>query len=110
MKSDKLQVYISQRVRECRKKEKISQEKLSEMAGLGIKAVQNIENLKYDFKIQTIEKIISSLNISVEEFFNFQTSDNATSLEELIENIDVLSDEKQKKIITSFNEIIKNMI
>ncbi|HEL0773005.1 TPA: helix-turn-helix transcriptional regulator, partial [Streptococcus equi subsp. zooepidemicus] len=56
MKHDQLQEYISLRIRECRKEKKLSQEKLSEMAGLGIKAIQNIETQKYDFKIQTLEK------------------------------------------------------
>lgn len=74
MKHDQLQEYISFRIRECRKEKKLSQEKLSEMAGLGIKAIQNIETQKYDFKIQTLEKVIRALNISVETslIFNFQ--------------------------------------
>ena len=71
MKANQLQKYISIRIRECRKEKKISQEQLSNKAGLGIKAIQNIENLKYDFKIQTLEKVLTALDMTVEEFFNF---------------------------------------
>ncbi|HEL0594048.1 helix-turn-helix domain-containing protein [Streptococcus oriscaviae] len=109
MKHDQLQEYISLRIRECRKEKKLSQEKLSEMAGLGIKAIQNIETQKYDFKIQTLEKVIGALDISVEDFFDFQFSENAVSLETLSKNISSLSNEKQQKLISSFNEITKNM-
>ena len=71
MKANQLQKYISIRIRECRKEKKISQEQLSNKAGLGIKAIQNIENLKYDFKIQTLEKVLTALDMTVEEAREF---------------------------------------
>ncbi|MCW1059242.1 helix-turn-helix transcriptional regulator [Streptococcus anginosus] len=71
MKANQLQKYISERIRECRKERNLSQEQLSSQAGLGIKAIQNIENLKYDFKIQTLEKVLTALNMTVEDFLIF---------------------------------------
>ncbi|WP_155974278.1 helix-turn-helix domain-containing protein [Streptococcus ruminantium] len=109
MKHDQLQEYISFRVRECRKERNLSQEKLSELAGLGAKAIQNIETLKYDFKVQTLEKVLGALDISVEDFFNFPFSESKVSLETLNQNILSLSDEKKVKLISSFNEIVKNI-
>ena len=109
MKANQLQKYISIRIRECRKEKKISQEQLSNKAGLGVKAIQNIENLKYDFKIQTLEKVLTALDMTVEEFFNFPLSDNSASLDTLIGNLSDLSNEKQIKLISSFNEIVKSM-
>ena len=70
MRYDRLQKHIAFRIRECRKEQRLSQEKLSELAGLGIKAIQNMENMKYDFKIKTLESVIKALGITVEEFFN----------------------------------------
>jgi len=46
MEYNKLQKHIAFRIRECRKAQGLSQEKLSEIAGLGVKAIQNIENMK----------------------------------------------------------------
>lgn len=69
----------------------------------------NIYQKIYDFKIQTLEKVIGALDISVEDFFDFQFSENAVSLETLSKNISSLSNEKQQKLISSFNEIAKNM-
>lgn len=109
MEANQLQKYISNRIRECRKEKNLSQEQLSTQAGLGIKAIQNIENLKYDFKIQTLEKVLTALHMSVEEFFDFPFSDNSVPITTLVENISDLSDTKKSKIISSFNEIVKNI-
>ncbi len=111
MEYNKLQKHIAFRIRECRKEQGLSQEKLSEIAGLGVKAIQNIENMKYDFKIKTLESVIKALNITVEEFFNLQSyeSDREDSPEILFENLTKLPKEKQGKIISSFNDIVKNI-
>ncbi|AGU84315.1 DNA-binding helix-turn-helix protein [Streptococcus anginosus subsp. whileyi CCUG 39159] len=109
MKANQLQKYISNRIRECRKEKKLSQEQLSNDAGLGIKAIQNIENLKYDFKIQTLEKVLTALDMTVEEFFDLPLSDNSVSLDTLVDNLSDLSNDKQIKLISSFNEIVKSI-
>ena len=124
MRYDRLQKHIAFRIRECRKEQRLSQEKLSELAGLGIKAIQNMENMKYDFKIKTLESVIKALGITVEEFFNLEAydterkeflklqaydSESEDSLEILFYNLTKLPKEKQGKIISSFNEIVKNI-
>lgn len=109
MEANQLQQYISLRIKQCRKAQHLSQEKLSEMAGLGIKAIQNIENLKYDFKIQTLEKVLTALDISIEDFFDFEMSNSPISLDQLNDSISQLPKDKKQKILTSFNEIIKTI-
>ncbi|WP_164683600.1 helix-turn-helix domain-containing protein [Streptococcus hyointestinalis] len=109
MEHNKLQEHVAKRIRECRKAKSLSQEKLSEKAGLGIKAIQNMENLKYDFKIQTLQKVIDALDLTVEEFFHFQFSEDTIKPETLLENITHLPEDKQSTIISSFNEIVKNI-
>lgn len=124
MRYDRLQKHIAFRIRECRKEQRLSQEKLSELAGLGIKAIQNMENMKYDFKIKTLESVIKALGITVEEFFNLQAydterkeflrrqaydSEREDSLEILFDNLTKLPEGKQVKIIASFNEIVKTI-
>ncbi|MET3635150.1 helix-turn-helix domain-containing protein [Streptococcus porcorum] len=104
-----LQTYIAKRIRLNRKRQGISQEALSESAGLGTKAVQHIEGQKYDFKITTLEKVILALNMTYHDFFDFPSNDTEESLAELIDNIRSLPKEKQASIIQSFNDITKNM-
>ena len=109
MEANQLQKYIAERIRECRKEQNLSQEQLSNKAGLGVKAIQNIENMKYDFKIHTLEKVLTALGMTVEDFFNFPLSDNTIPITTLTDNISDLPHTKKLKIISLFNEIVKNI-
>lgn len=109
MEANQLQKYIAERIRECRKEQNLSQEQLSNQAGLGVKAIQNIENMKYDFKIHTLEKVLTALGMTVEDFFNFPLSDNTIPITTLTDNISDLPHTKKLKIISLFNEIVKNI-
>ena len=109
MEANQLQKYIAERIRECRKEQNLSQEQLSNQAGLGVKAIQNIENMEYDFKIHTLEKVLTALGMTVEDFFNFPLSDNTIPITTLTDNISDLPHTKKLKIISLFNEIVKNI-
>lgn len=103
-----IQEFISKRVRQLRKEKNLSQEKLSEMAGLGNKTVQNIEANKYDFRILTVTKIMVALDISVEEFISLPFSkSNQQLLSELILLIEDFPENKQKIVLQSIIQIIK---
>ena len=110
MESSDLQAYISTRIKNLRKAKGISQEKLSEMAGLGTKAVQNIETQKYDYKIQTITRILDALAISKEEFFGLPFSKhNQHLIEQLLTSLDCLPDDKQATILKAIIQIVENL-
>ena len=57
MKSIHLQNYIGHRVRFFRKKKGLSQQNLSEKAGVGIDYISNLETKGSNIKIDTLEKI-----------------------------------------------------
>ena len=63
MNQNNLQTFISKRIRYLRLRKGLSQEKLSELAGLGSKHIHNIENEKYNFQIQTLNKILTALEL-----------------------------------------------
>ena len=65
--------------------------------------------MKYDFKILTLEKVLTALGMTVEDFFNFPLSNNSVPITTLIDNISDLSHTKKLKIISLFNEIVKNI-
>lgn len=56
------------RIRYLRLTKGLSQEKLSELAGLGSKHIHNIENEKYNFQIQTLNKILIALEVDEKHF------------------------------------------
>ena len=79
-----LQQYISQKVKYFRIQNKMSQEELSEQAGLGLKYINQLENQNVNLTIHSLEKVIDALEMTPEEFFNFDslesTSDKSDNL------------------------------
>ena len=67
-----LQRYIAQRSNIC-KKQNMSQEELSERADLGLKYINQLENQNVNLTIHSLEKVISALELTPEEFFNFDS-------------------------------------
>ena len=58
-----LQKYISQKVKYFRTQNKMSQEELSEQAGLGLKYINQLENQNVNLTIHSLEKVIVALNL-----------------------------------------------
>ena len=56
-----LQQYISQKVKYFRTQNKMSQEELSEQAGLGLKYINQLENQNVNLTIHSLEKVIDIL-------------------------------------------------
>lgn len=108
MEEYELRKLISERVKYFRLKKKLSQEKLSEQAELEIKYINKLENQKYNLKIDTIEQIIKALDISFEEFFNFNFTSSSDELNELLEAISSFKKEEQLIIIESILSLLKS--
>ena len=98
-----LQQYISQKVKYFRTQNKMSQEELSEQAGLGLKYINQLENQNVNLTIHSLEKVIDALEMTPEEFFNFDslesTSDKSDnlSLKRINMNIKQLPIDKREK-------------
>jgi len=65
-----LQELIGKRVAELRKAKGLSQQKFSDDAGLERSHLTNIENGNNNISISTLEKILNTLDISTNDFFN----------------------------------------
>ena len=111
-----LQKYVANKVRFHRKVKGYSQERLSEKAGLGLKYVNQIENKGHNISLQTLEKVISALEMTPEEFFDFNSlegqmreSDSSLILDRLNMKIKQLPQLKQETFIAIFEEIIDNL-
>ncbi|CYW26373.1 MULTISPECIES: helix-turn-helix domain-containing protein [Streptococcus] len=72
-----LKQYIGTRVRQIRKEKNLSQQQLSEKAEVGIDYISNLETKGSNIKVDTLEKIISALEIEVSDFF--QVVDSTTN-------------------------------
>ena len=110
-----LQRYIAQKVKYLRKKQNMSQEELSERADLGLKYINQLENQNVNLTIHSLEKVIDALEMTPEEFFNFDslesTSDKTDnlSLKRINMKVKQLPIDKREKMLVIFESILDNL-
>ena len=71
MKKNKKEL-LGLRLKEYRENRKLTQDKLAEMVGIDPKHLSRIENGRNYPSLETLEKILDSLDVSYEEIFNFK--------------------------------------
>lgn len=107
-----LQKYISQKVKYFRKQNKMSQEELSEQAGLGLKYINQLENQNVNLTIHSLEV---ALNLTPEDFFNFDSLEATTdqtdnlSLKRVNMKLKQVPLDKREKILAIFEDILDNL-
>ena len=110
-----LQQYISQKVKYFRTQKKMSQEELSEQAGLGLKYINQLENQNVNLTIHSLEKVIVALKMTPEEFFNFDSlkfsydKTENLSIKRINMKIKQLPIDKREKILVIFESILDNL-
>ena len=110
-----LQRYIAQKVKYLRKKQNMSQEELSERADLGLKYINQLENQNVNLTIHSLEKVISALELTPEEFFNFNSLESSSdpndnlSLKRVNMKIKQLPVGKREKILTIFEDLLDSL-
>ena len=109
MKSIHLQKYIGQRIRIIRKEKNLSQQNLSEKAGVGIDYISNLETKGSNIKIDTLEKIITALNITPSELFESRITPKNPHLELLADQLAQLPQTSQEQLLEAFQLLIKTV-
>jgi len=97
---------LGMRIKEFRENRKLTQDKLAEMVGIDPKHLSRIENGRNYPSLETLEKILNSMDVTYEEIFNFR---HLVSKEELIAKIDkklpILDNSKLKFVYNIVNEL-----
>ncbi len=96
---DKEKVLIGRKIKEIRKKNKLTQENFCEQIGIEPSSLSNIENGKSFPSMQTVLRIIEKFGASPNDFFNFQYLQNEKELEEEIFKIIKNQPYEKKQII-----------
>ena len=109
MNQNNLQTFIAKRIRYLRLTKGLSQEKLSELAGLGSKHIHNIENEKYNFQIQTLNKILTALEVDEKTFFNFYFPNQSKEIEYIISQLEQLPEPQKTDIIDAISTLLNNI-
>ena len=109
MNQNNLQTFIAKRIRYLRLTKGLSQEKLSELAGLGSKHIHNIENEKYNFQIQTLNKILTALEVDEKTFFNFDVPVQSKEIGNIINQLEQLPEPQKTDIIDAISTLLNNI-
>ena len=95
------------RIKEIRKKEKLTQEKLAEMVGLDVQTISRIETGYYFTSFENLEKIATALNVDIKDLFDFQHLENREILRsKLQQKIDTLNTINLQKVLKFIQECL----
>jgi len=102
---------IGNRIRQYRKRSGFSQERLALNAGLTVSFLGDIERNKKKPSIESLEKLLTAMNVSFLEFFNFETEvkplNDCSPLEKLELLLRGLSDDEVDMIYFIVKQILE---
>lgn len=102
-----LKEHIAKRIRTLRLSKGFTQESLAEKANLSHNYLYRIENKLVNAKLDSIQKIMTALDVSPSQFFNLpNTTHYDPKLLSVIEDISRLSKSQQDKIIKGLRYLI----
>lgn len=107
MNSINLQSFIGNRIRLIRKEKGLSQQQLSEKAGVGIDYISNLETKGSNIKIDTLEKILIALDLTPPELFESRITPQNPQLEVLADQLAELPEVSQAQLLEAFQLLIK---
>ncbi len=93
-----LQKYLGNQIKRYRKMANLSQEQLAENIGIATNSLSSIETGNSFMTVYTLEKILTSLNVTPKELFDFpEISYKETDMSEFIDkNLCHIKNDKQK--------------
>lgn len=103
MDNKDLNEIIVKRIQYLRHQRKMSQDQLSELSDLPIKYINRIENFKTGFTIATLDKIIHALDVSYQQFFEFESELKFSDVEPTFQKNKLL------KLTQHLSETIKDL-
>ncbi len=91
---------LGKRICELRKKFNISQEELAEKLDISQKSLSKIETGRNFLTSETLEKLLSALDIKITELFDFDHNDTKENLlEEIYNYIDIIKNSDRELVI-----------
>uniref|UniRef100_UPI003F693A72 helix-turn-helix domain-containing protein n=1 Tax=Streptococcus pluranimalium TaxID=82348 RepID=UPI003F693A72 len=99
--------YIINRIKELRIQKNLTQEELSLSSGLDTKFINKLENGRFSVRIETLSKILDTLDIDYFDFFEFSKTQNSKILNELVSRLATFPEEEQENKIRAILQLLK---
>jgi Predicted transcriptional regulators len=105
-----LAAHVSERIREIRSLLGLSQEQLAFKAGLNTSFIGAIERGVKKPTVDTLEKIITALDISVQDFFNFEIAVDKHDTTDVINRLKYILKDFDQKGQTAIYNLVKGIV
>lgn len=110
IKASEIQKYLGKQIKRYRKSAKLSQEQLAESIGIATNSLSSIETGNSFMTVNTLEKLLSALDISPKELFDFpeicsKQIDMAQEIRNILEIIE--NDHEKLSILYNFVRLLK---
>ncbi|MHA6531717.1 helix-turn-helix domain-containing protein [Paenibacillus sp. BAC0078] len=99
---------IGERIRKLRKEMKLSQEQLAERSGLHTNYVGQVERGEKNLTLETLEKVVEGLDISLEELFRYiGPMEKQDTLGQIVELLVERPSEDQKMALSILKSVME---
>lgn len=103
---------IGRRVRETRKQQKISQERLAELTDVSVGYISHIETARKKASLSTLIRIANALGITVDELLNgnqiYNPNDYQTDIDQIMDDCSLLEKRMIFELICATKNILRN--
>lgn len=103
---------IGKRVRETRKQQKISQERLAELTGVSAGYISHIETARKKASLSILIRIANALGITVDELLNgnqiYNPNDYQTDIDQIMDDCSLLEKRMIFELICAAKGILRN--
>lgn len=106
--NNNLSRFVVDRVKGLRKHKWLTQEALFHDSGLDVKHVNKLENYRDTARLETLELLPESLELTYSEFFNFDIQADTALIQELLVAVARLPKDKQEKKLRLLLAYLKN--
>ncbi|MFW3588109.1 helix-turn-helix domain-containing protein [Vagococcus fluvialis] len=90
---------VIKKIKKLRIEQGLSQERLSELAGLDPKYINKLENGRFNLTVPTLERILIALEINVGFFFSDFIESEISILNDLLQYLDGYSPKKKEEVV-----------
>lgn len=98
---------VIKKIKQFRTEKGLSQERLSELAGLDPKYINKLENGRFNLTLPTLERIISALDIEIIDFFENIGTGGSNNYSNLLDYLNEETEGKRELLSLKILELLR---
>ena len=103
-------IKLGNHVKQIRKEQKMSQQKLSDISGLAVRTISKIERGKMNPSYEVLSTLVSVLGISFDSLFTFTNDQISTEIQEIERRYSACSEQGRRLILASVRALADELM